>query len=861
MAFERAQHNGREDRDFRKRKSSEGKGYADNDSLTSSSSTNANLNFNTKDPPPFSPIKPVVPGKPKIISSPTKKDSISCSQLSFESRSSLVQSSSSSENSPTTPREIFKSCSLGNSSDNISLDADSDKETDETEFDESEDNIMNNSKIIVNPNGINCKSSPVHLIANETSNVGTEKFAEKIPVFCVQDYKRGRTLEPKNSHNRSRSVGSALKLKNNENVSNMLPDKDNNLASRSWKMSSEDIGRIKSDRFRDKQKILEAVIKKKGPFHDVDCNSKQSTEDTRKTVNLFRKLSFTTKMDKDFHNKIAKGDMVNGEKRVFPDSKISNIEADNSNSGKNIISKIIPKLNPLSRRKDSPPNGNLYNQQIGITENLINTDMNKHALNAIGKNLINELKENHFLDNRREVKDSNSIYKRSSEESIEVMSFPEKVSTSVKLKRENKNEYLLNDELQKARSKPTIFPKIVFHHKKESPVKPSQIYNIRHPKEDENTEQLTSSLYCPKSLPVVSNASSLQKYDEVEKRAEDISPTIDPKSDICSNDRAPPVRPPRRRNSGSPRKKHKAPLPPVSNIVTSNCSELSLQMKMKDASDSSAQNSSVSTGDESFESLSGLDDEKLVSSTPDSNIGAATVLPQGPPPRKPPRTFAYEIYCNNKIRRFSKSSIESSAHESCDLKDNSEITQPAVRKVSPSFPIYAVPIKKNSVQNNITKCEDTKTIKSELSSKQMGENIKPAIAPKPTNIKSLSRKRLSLVESIDPRSEEEEEVVEELQKHAHLRYSFRNSGRNPPANPPPEPPSCPKPPKPSKPFEAPVSLQYWASHELLRECGQLSRQKSMSDETLASSSVRSYTNTLSIKRNFSFFRSRIMFYV
>ena len=47
-------------------------------------------------------------------------------------------------------------------------------------------------------------------------------------------------------------------------------------------------------------------------------------------------------------------------------------------------------------------------------------------------------------------------------------------------------------------------------------------------------------------------------------------------------------------------------------------------------------------------------------------------LPPGPPPKKPPRTFAYEIYSTYKVRRLSKSRTGSLSRISTGSKELEE---------------------------------------------------------------------------------------------------------------------------------------------------------------------------------------------
>lgn len=133
-------------------------------------------------------------------------------------------------------------------------------------------------------------------------------------------------------------------------------------------------------------------------------------------------------------------------------------------------------------------------------------------------------------------------------------------------------------------------------------------------------------------------------------------------------------------------------------------------------------------------------------------------LPSGPPPKKPPRTFAYDIYKN-----ISMPSLDVEGDDGSKKEKNQEKSSP---------PIYAVPVKKKN--NKMTPKPPVRS-KSDLSK----ESNKPSVAPKPPHVLAKA-KRASLV---DPLSNvEKDEEASEFQRQAHLRYSLRKPNQSSPTS-------------------------------------------------------------------------------
>lgn len=138
-------------------------------------------------------------------------------------------------------------------------------------------------------------------------------------------------------------------------------------------------------------------------------------------------------------------------------------------------------------------------------------------------------------------------------------------------------------------------------------------------------------------------------------------------------------------------------------------------------------------------------------------------LPPGPPPKKPPRTFAYDIYRNISLPTLEVEGDDNTKAEKAEGKN--------------SQPIYAVPVKK---KNNKMIPKPPVRSKSDLSK----EVIKPSVAPKPPHVLAKA-KRASLVDPLSsPEKDEEAAITSEFQRQAHVRYSLRKPSKQPPT------PSC-----------------------------------------------------------------------
>ncbi|XP_045619343.2 muscle M-line assembly protein unc-89 isoform X2 [Procambarus clarkii] len=147
-------------------------------------------------------------------------------------------------------------------------------------------------------------------------------------------------------------------------------------------------------------------------------------------------------------------------------------------------------------------------------------------------------------------------------------------------------------------------------------------------------------------------------------------------------------------------------------------------------------------------------------------------IPVGPPPRKPPRTFAYDIYRNGKT---------SNGEEVQGEKESGEINENSQAETPPPQPIYAVPLKKKKNNKNFTPKPPIRS-KSDLTDHDIS---KPSIAPKPAHIITKA-KRASVVDPLSSTEKDEEAAItSEFQKQAHIRYSLRR-----PKKPPPAPPPC-----------------------------------------------------------------------
>ncbi|XP_068213080.1 uncharacterized protein [Palaemon carinicauda] len=145
-------------------------------------------------------------------------------------------------------------------------------------------------------------------------------------------------------------------------------------------------------------------------------------------------------------------------------------------------------------------------------------------------------------------------------------------------------------------------------------------------------------------------------------------------------------------------------------------------------------------------------------------------LPVGPPPRKPPRTFAYDIYRSSKENRGE----DLSPNEIGDSNEKLEMSSPSV------VPVYAVPLKKKKSELKLTPKPPVRS-NSDLSKRDL---IKPSVAPKPPHILSKV-KRTSVVDPLSCTEKgEEAAMTSEFQRQAHIRYSLRRPKKPPPAPPP-----------------------------------------------------------------------------
>lgn len=783
-------------------------------------------NFLTKKPPFSSTVKPVIPLlKPKLDASPASNGLCNVSKPAIDAHFTTNRSSGSScSSSPRSPKknvviELDKERNFESTSDH-----DSDDELDSAELLRSR--IPKYTKHDKNSSSQNSEKCRPSRVKNRCRNSPTRKelVDEIIPVFCVQDYERGKIIEPRQGHSRSRSVGSALKVDKNVQNREVTSSDDVSLVKKRWKMSSHELDRNYVDRynhtcFKDKQMIVAAVINRKGDNNADTCNgSRQKMEDSKISSKVFRKFSFTSKTDKDLQNKSAKRDMCKeNDKKSSPNNSLL------QNTAKSKINKMIPSLNPLlTLRRNSPPSCGIISKEYKNYENIPVLYKFNNGDKLLNAELMRELQETN-LKNINDLSSSENI----TSEYLGDIGRPQEATLSI------------------FKPKPEILPKTFLKSQKKAPIKPSQIYSIRHPESKESVhglETLNNQLNSPnKSASPVEFDFSLENKlilsNEGYSSAENPIAAVQFNAETAVVNGAcapsPPVRPPRRRHAVSGTKKQKAPLPPTSVIQNISSIKSSGPTEIAKESDDLQQNDSASN-DEFVENF--LDNRASFSSSDGKGTPPPASLPQGPPPQKPPRTFAYEIYSNNKIRRLSKSS-------SCETADTIIHSQNVDASVDESYsknaPIYAVPVKKHAITNKIPKVEFKNNGYSECNSKT-SETSKPAIAPKPAHIQSLSTKRLSLGESIDNRSDEDEE---NLQKRAHLRYSCRRPRRDPPDTPPPQPPSGPKPTSGAESsafaeVDGPISLQGWSSYELLKKEGHLNKHMSMSDETLSSSSVR-----------------------
>ncbi|KAK7072588.1 hypothetical protein SK128_025702 [Halocaridina rubra] len=200
-------------------------------------------------------------------------------------------------------------------------------------------------------------------------------------------------------------------------------------------------------------------------------------------------------------------------------------------------------------------------------------------------------------------------------------------------------------------------------------------------------------------------------------------------------------------------------------------SSLTLSDVGKSPSEHDTRDSKIVLGNESFVSLERTEPVH----TPIKNSSDQydlEILPLGPPPKKPPRTFAYDIY---------KSSKESKSDENTFPKTDENSTE----KIEPGSPtnrgpVYAVPLKKKKSDNGLTLKAPVRS-NSDLSKKDL---VKPSVAPKPSHI--ISRvKRSSVIDPL-PTTEKSKEksLASEFQRQAHIRYSLRRPKKPPPAPPP-----------------------------------------------------------------------------
>ncbi|XP_018026926.1 uncharacterized protein LOC108682299 [Hyalella azteca] len=187
---------------------------------------------------------------------------------------------------------------------------------------------------------------------------------------------------------------------------------------------------------------------------------------------------------------------------------------------------------------------------------------------------------------------------------------------------------------------------------------------------------------------------------------------------------------------------------------------------------------------------------------------AASYLPPGPPPQKPPRTFAYEEERMRSSRPVLPHGSPPPGPEA--FKEHFiEVASSAV----PAAPIYSV-VKKRSPPLLTPNTSDL--------------NVKPEIAPKPAHISALVRKkRFSLAESTPCEVGQAPHPHAGFSSFSQLRYSLR---KHPPHLPPPSPPCGPPPSTPT------TASALRLEQEACVRPGAFDRQKSLSDETLCSSS-------------------------
>ena len=704
-------------------------------------------------------------------------------------------SSSESPRSPSTPTKLsgvidfhYESSSLGSAS-NHSSPRTYKERFPRTKMFASNEESSTNPELLKNNS---CKLSSVPRESGlSSSHNNSHNFRQKsgspIRVLSkkecmnVESENRGRTKEPNRQSGRSRSLGEELKarremeMKNKKNVLGNQQVHERRASSDA--IDDHKCSSLQTSEFKDKQKMIEAVIKK-GPKPVTEMETKNQSMLGKNPVNVFRKISFTSKQDKDLRNKIAKNESST---KVPPDNlnlKFRNDspeDSDKSPSGKHKFSKMIPKLSPLSPSLKLPPNlltrkadpsaSESFKTSFKSSYNRHNTD---HSMPGMTQPKRKTLPEEDLIKIRNKIVTRKSL---DNAEPLPISSNKNGVSNI------NTNESTVK------------------------PLKPSQIYTLRHA---ENSDSIFTSP-SKEEVPRFAKKSSNAESNEV------------------------PVRPPRRRNSGSPRKKNKAPMPPSTTSAININVQDSLPNDMTSNSvDKDMKNNSHDSDSPEGESKDSLDGVTINQEEPE--------LPVGPPPKKPPRTFAYEIYNNYKIRRLSKSSSGSLSRTSTGSKDIEEIEKvvdPAnlsnsLQESPPSDPVYAVPSKKNKRKESLP----------------ISEREKPAIAPKPAHVKNLVSKRLSVGDSpvgidkdscsnrIDRNSESDLESTAHHEKSEKQKHSVTG-----------DPPLTSSSSRRQSFYEncddPPSSLQTWSqipTLSLLRD-GKLDRQKSMSDETLVSSLV------------------------
>ncbi|KAB7493672.1 hypothetical protein Anas_09486 [Armadillidium nasatum] len=136
-------------------------------------------------------------------------------------------------------------------------------------------------------------------------------------------------------------------------------------------------------------------------------------------------------------------------------------------------------------------------------------------------------------------------------------------------------------------------------------------------------------------------------------------------------------------------------------------------------------------------------------------------LPMGSPPKKPPRTFAYDIYHSMKVE---------------GKKSGRTSTPPTKLTEEEIESLYSKPIKRLKDKSVTPSSVETSSQSDEINGKTSPS--KPMIAPKPPDLMNKSKKRFSAVEPLTQNHKEFADEKSSIKRNSSFRFSFKKNSKS-----------------------------------------------------------------------------------